>query len=224
MRRTRQGLRSLLLLPALLLVLLSCTDAGKRVVTIPVNPAEPVIASLVPGRTVAGDTVQVAGRGFGASAGAILFSAATGQATALLAGTWSDSALSAVVPADAVTGTVQVKQGEAQSAGVSFQVAPRRISLLHDLRPILQSQGCISCHAGGLDRPRLDLTGYHGLMLGNSDHGPVVIPRHGASSLLVRKLQPNPPVGDRMPQGSRPLTDEQILLFSDWIDQGAGNN
>jgi hypothetical protein len=224
MRRMPPCLRSLLLLPALFLVLLGCTDAGKKVVTTPVNPVEPVISSLVPGRTVAGDTVQVAGRGFGATAGAVLFSAAIGQSTANLAGAWSDSALSAVVPAGAVTGTVQVKQGEVQSAGTSFQVAPRRISLLHDLGPIFQSQGCISCHAGGLARPRLDLTGYHGLMLGNSDHGPVVIPRHAASSLLVRKLQPNPPVGDRMPQGSRPLTDEQILLISDWIDQGARNN
>ena len=53
----------------------------------------------------------------------------------------------------------------------------------------------------------------------------LVVPGDSASSLLFLKVSSdNPPVGVRMPQFSPPLSEAEIGLIRDWIDQGALNN
>lgn len=49
----------------------------------------------------------------------------------------------------------------------------------------------------------------------------LVVPEHPEQSLLLLKLSPNPPCGNRMPVGGMPLTAAQIALVRDWIAGGA---
>lgn len=192
-----------------------------------------VLARLLPARTVAGDTVRVIGSELGDQPGEVRFTASSGELTADVV-SWSAQEARVLVPSLAVDGPVKVRKGTIDSNGLSFSVAPRLISFRQDLsapgKP-LQRGGCQSCHfcAGGVG-------GSGGFCLiepGNQfdleevrtsgDHGPNVIPRDSANSNLLKKLLPNPPFGDRMPQGGALRADE-IQQIQDWIDQGARDN
>ena len=77
------------------------------------------------------------------------------------------------------------------------------------------NQSCTGCHgsAGGLS-----LTSYNNVMNGGNS-GPVVIPGSHQSSLLWQKIN-----SGAMPPGNNPdLTESQISLIADWIDEGALN-
>lgn len=52
----------------------------------------------------------------------------------------------------------------------------------------------------------------------------LVDPSHPETSLLLQKLEPNPPCGLRMPNGGATLTNTQIELVRSWIAAGAANN
>ena len=52
----------------------------------------------------------------------------------------------------------------------------------------------------------------------------VVQPNDADGSPLVDKIEPNPQFGVRMPKGRSALSDEQIQLIRDWINDGAPNN
>ena len=96
-------------------------------------------------------------------------------------------------------------------AGVSFQL---------DILPILTSRGCTTCHGGngGL------FVGSVQQLLQGGQHGPAVTPGDAAGSLIIRKLSPTPPFGDRMPRGGPYLDDATIQVIRTWIDHGAANN
>ena len=51
-----------------------------------------------------------------------------------------------------------------------------------------------------------------------------VLPGDAANSVLVIKIEANPPFGDRMPQGRSPLSSIQITNIKNWVDRGARNN
>lgn len=206
-------------------LVLSCSDQGTDPPPENNEPGEkPGISSLLPSRTVAGDTVRVMGENFGDSQSGshVLFSSGTGVdlSAPVVEGGWSDSLLLVLVPEGAEDGPVQVEAGGSRSEGVPFEVAPELISFQSDLGPFFQQRGCASCHGGS---GGLNVLPYAALMAGNSSNGPVVLPRRGPESDLVRKLLPNPPYGQRMPIGGA-LPDEEVLMVSDWIDQGARNN
>ena len=53
----------------------------------------------------------------------------------------------------------------------------------------------------------------------------LVVPGDSASSLLFQKVSTdNPPVGLRMPRFAPPLSESEIDLIREWIDQGALDN
>lgn len=98
-----------------------------------------------------------------------------------------------------------------------------QVSYTTDIDPIFTMKDCKTCHTANVN-VHLDLTSYQGLMRG-SDNGPVVIPYEADNSLLFQKVAfDNPPTGMRMPPGAAPLTQSQIRLIEDWINQGAKNN
>jgi hypothetical protein len=198
-------------------------DQGARPDVAP--PPTPLVESLLPGRTVVLDEVIILGREFGSPQGSstVTFSSAAGSVEAA-SRAWADTALTVVVPETAITGTVQVHRNGVASSPVAFMVAPRRISFRTDLTLLLETRGCAGCHAGGNVAPRLDVTSYAGIMQGNSDHGPVIRPRRAANSILIEKLRGTAAFGLRMPQGGPYLSESDIRLFSDWIDQGALDN
>jgi hypothetical protein len=107
-----------------------------------------------------------------------------------------------------------------------------QVSFKADVFPILKRE-CLPCHAEESYNPSdLSLDSYGPLMSGGR-HGAVIVAGKPDESLLLRKLGPNPPFGDRMPLdpkkgrgkgGARRLTDEEIRTIARWIDQGARDN
>ncbi|MBI5512454.1 MAG: hypothetical protein HY909_01725 [Deltaproteobacteria bacterium] len=52
---------------------------------------------------------------------------------------------------------------------------------------------------------------------------PMVVPSDPERSLLLRKVGPRPPCGDRMPQGLAALTDREYQCVRAWIAAGGQN-
>jgi hypothetical protein len=211
------------------LLSLACADGGKRLIDPESSnpPGTPVIHRLTPTRTIVADTVRVEGSGFGAEAanGSVTFAGDSGRVTAGSL-TWSDSTIIVLVPPAAVSGPVSVRSGAEEGAGKAFSVAPRLISYMNDLIPLLSKKGCIDCHSGPFGTNDLRLESVADILRGDSFNGPVVSRRNGPGSIIVRKVSANPPFGRRMPLGCTGacLTDEEALSISDWIDQGTREN
>ena len=108
------------------------------------------------------------------------------------------------------------------------------VSFERGVQPIL-TQHCAGCHSPGgaadLFGIALQLTAdvSYGLLI---DQASVqrpeltqVVPGDSASSLLFDKISSSAPmVGVRMPRFAPPLSQTEIDLVRDWIDQGAPNN
>jgi len=81
------------------------------------------------------------------------------------------------------------------------------------IQPIFDAR-CISCHGSG-SMGGLNLTSYQNLMDGGQS-GDEVIPYDHASSELWIRIN-----SGQMPPGNNDLTDDQVNLISQWIDEGA---
>jgi hypothetical protein len=182
----------------------------------------PSLSSLLPARTAVGDTVRISGTGFGESqeTSRVLFAAEGGGRAEAEAVRWSETEIAVLVPAGAAAGDLVVSAAGGESNALAFDLAPALVSFQDDLVPLFQVKGCISCHGG---TNNLYVTPHASLMSGDSDHGPVVIPRRSVESVLWLKLTATPPFGDQMPLGSD-IGDEGRQLVADWIDQGARDN
>ncbi len=97
---------------------------------------------------------------------------------------------------------------------------PQNVSYSTQVRPILQQQGCIACHGG---ENNLFVDSVAGLLQGGLN-GPAVTPGDADGSLIIRKMSPNPPFGDRMPLGASPVPAAQQEIIRTWINEGAENN
>lgn len=97
---------------------------------------------------------------------------------------------------------------EGQSVKVSFQ---------RDLQPILARQ-CNACHQPQSRQSDLLLTSYDGFRKGGRK-GPAFVPGSPEKSVVIQYLtgELKPP----MPFGGKPLADNQIDLFRQWIRDGA---
>ena len=97
-----------------------------------------------------------------------------------------------------------VGSGEVTDAEVSFE---------QDLLPILTARCAFAgCHvAGGPEG--IDLSTYQAFMRGGDDHS-IFTPENARSSDIVEEI-----VSGRMPPGGPPLSDAEIQLFVDWINQ-----
>lgn len=98
-------------------------------------------------------------------------------------------------------------------------VLASQVDYSSEIQPIFNVV-CINCHgtSGGLS-----LTSFDNLMVGGN-HGDVVTPFDADNSILVQKLQPDPPFGSRMPKNNQTYFDshpEELQLIIDWINDGA---
>lgn len=96
----------------------------------------------------------------------------------------------------------------ASSGGVSFT---------NDVLPIFLAS-CGQCHGVREVKEGLDLTTYEGTMAG-SFNGTVITPGNANDSYLVHQI-----VDGEMPKRGTKLTEEQIQIITDWVNQGALNN
>ena len=79
------------------------------------------------------------------------------------------------------------------------------------IQPIFNSK-CIQCHGNSAG---LNLSSYTNIMAG-SNNGDVVIPYDHISSELWIRVN-----SGQMPPGNNDLTDDQVDLIAQWIDEGA---
>ena len=83
-----------------------------------------------------------------------------------------------------------------------------------EIQPIFDSR-CTNCHSGSDAEEDLSLTSYNNVMNGG-DSGDVIIPYDHANSLLWQYIN-----SGFMPPGTNDLTDSQVNLIAQWIDEGA---
>lgn len=89
-----------------------------------------------------------------------------------------------------------------------------------------QSCGGSDCHIGE-STSGVQLNSYENVMNSEGDQygGPIVVPGDAAASPLMDKISSDDPEnGVRMPSGGPPLSDDEIALIRNWINNGAENN
>ena len=110
-------------------------------------------------------------------------------------------------------------------AGDDAGAAAPRVTFTQVYAKVLK--GCTNCHAGligqfdGLDMAT-QATAYKNLVgVGASRcSGTLVVPKSAAMSVLYEKVT-NPGCGTLMPQNAAPLSQAEIDLLKNWIDEGA---
>lgn len=92
------------------------------------------------------------------------------------------------------------------------------VSFANDVLPIFETS-CIKCH-GGADgeKGELNLTTYEKVMQGGEE-GSDIMPGDAANSLLHQMINTG-----KMPKRASKLSQEQIDLIGQWINEGALNN
>lgn len=100
----------------------------------------------------------------------------------------------------------------------------KEISYSKEVAPILD-KFCATCHNEDEDHPsQLFMDSYESLMKGGK-HGQAVKPGNAKESLLMQKMDAEPPFGKKMPPSKKLIpTAEQIEVLRQWIDQGAKKN
>ena len=93
------------------------------------------------------------------------------------------------------------------------ETAHAEVSFEEDIFPILTSRCALAgCHVA--DGPHgLDLRTYESFIAGG-EHGPAFIPGNAEESEIVKQI-----VSGNMPAKGPPLSDTEIQLFIDWINQ-----
>ncbi len=102
----------------------------------------------------------------------------------------------------------------------SQQGGKKKYNFEKDVFPVLRSN-CLPCHLAENENPSgLALDNYETLMKGGN-HGNTVVPGKPKESNFYLKLLPNPPFGKQMARNKKKLTEEEVKVIYDWIEQGA---
>ena len=107
-----------------------------------------------------------------------------------------------------VAGAVLISlSGTLPAASVSYE---------NDIRPLLD-QSCGKCHGDGMAMAGLKLNSEAAVLQGGKS-GPAIVPGKSGDSLLIKRVLG---LGDapRMPMNGSPLTQQQVALLKQWIDQ-----
>jgi hypothetical protein len=211
---------------SLLLILIagifaSCSDSSRDSDSVAlVSSNSPVITRIEPDSVMTGDTLKIFGHDFGERQGANPLMVGGQGAVPILS--WSDTVLSVIVPDGAASGTVNVTVVGHTSNSVPIIILPHpvQISYLNNVRPIFLLNNCINCHGGSNNL----YVGTVAQLLQGGAHGPAVVPGIADSSLLLQKISPVPPFGERMPQYGPYLSDSLVTIIRTWINQGAKDN
>jgi hypothetical protein len=94
----------------------------------------------------------------------------------------------------------------------------RRVDFARDVRPIL-ARHCLGCHGPSKQKSGLRLDRKAAALKGG-DGGPVIVPGKASESLLVQLASGMEEDRVMPPKGQR-LTEQQVGVLRDWIDQGA---
>lgn len=94
-----------------------------------------------------------------------------------------------------------------------------QVSYTNQIQPIFNTN-CTSCHVGG-GAATLDLTSYDGVMSGGVSGLSIISGDNENSELYIRIILPEGTAGSMPPND--PLSQEEIDLIGDWINEGANN-
>jgi hypothetical protein len=95
---------------------------------------------------------------------------------------------------------------------------PKRITYEDDVKPIFQGH-CLTCHSAAQMTAGLNLEAYPGVLKGGGS-GDVVKPGRSGASLLYQVIAQEIDGVPRMPFGQPKLSDSEIAVIREWIDQG----
>lgn len=98
-------------------------------------------------------------------------------------------------------------------------VLGERVDFNHDIRPIINNK-CIACHGGVKRSGGFSLLFEEEALEANESGKRAIVPGNVSKSELIQRISHKNPEY-RMPLESTPLSDEEIALFSRWINQGA---
>ncbi len=94
-----------------------------------------------------------------------------------------------------------------------------------DVMPIL-AKNCLSCHkrgAEGYAASGFSVESYDSVMRGTK-FGPVVSPGFSYASTLQILIEHKGDKSINMPKGRPPLTESEVQIIGEWIDEGAADN
>jgi len=94
-----------------------------------------------------------------------------------------------------------------------------QVSYTNQIQPIFNTN-CTNCHVGG-GAATLDLTSYDGVMSGGVSGLSIISGDNENSELYIRIILPEGTAGSMPPND--PLSQEEIDLIGDWINEGANN-
>ena len=90
------------------------------------------------------------------------------------------------------------------------------------VQPILHSK-CTSCHNKDKRKGKLVLSSFEEMMVGGED-GPIIEPGSLNTSEMYRRITLPENHKEFMPEGKRPLTDDQLAIIEWWIEKDAPGN
>jgi len=124
-------------------------------------------------------------------------------------------ATNTITPTNTATPTETLQPTEESTAELSTTTTG--VSFANDVFPILQGW-CIKCHGDDRVEEGLSMKTYADLMSG-SDNGVDVVPSDAENSLLAKLI-----LTQKMPKRGPKLSQTQIQIIVDWINQGALDN
>lgn len=99
------------------------------------------------------------------------------------------------------------------------------VSFKSQIEPLLLAN-CVECHTAGGEGAKasgFQMTSYELLMKGTK-YGPVIVPGAPESSTFYRLIAGKVDPSIQMPHGKEKISEANIKLVENWIQQGAKNN
>ena len=127
---------------------------------------------------------------------------------ALCLGLWTLAVFMRVQAADGPAAADSPQARNSAAAVVDYET---------QVKPLFESY-CLECHSQDKRKGGLSLAAY-GDVLDGGRSGAVIRPGNSSTSLITHRLTGQ--VGDRMPLDELPLSDAELGIIRQWIDQGA---
>jgi uncharacterized membrane protein len=105
-------------------------------------------------------------------------------------------------------------------AAIPGTQAERERYFLKEVKPVLQ-QHCVACHVGTLPPPALNLTSKAAAFTHSASGRDYILPGDPDCSLLISAVQRGGTHPKMMPRTEVSLTEDQIGMLREWIEDGA---